>query len=104
MSNQDIVKVLSEKISNLDMILAEIDADRVANTEIMIFDELVKYSGIRKDLLVELKERDKIPFYEKDGRTYFYREDIDRWLKKHRLNRKKAKVVTVDYFESKSAV
>lgn len=104
MSEKDRLRILSEKISLLETVMAEIDADKVANTEIMIIEELVKYSGIDKGILTELKKREKIPFYEKDGRTYFYREDIDDWLKKHRLNRKKAREITLDYFETKNAV
>ncbi len=74
-------QMLEEKLSDLDQIMAEIDMDNVVGREIMNIDRLSRYCKISLNRLHELKKQKKIPFYQVKDNIYFYKDDIDNWMK-----------------------
>ena len=47
----------------------------------MTLTEAAKYIGIKPTTLRILKHKNKGPKFIKPGRIYFYKDDIDEWLK-----------------------
>ncbi len=80
-SGNQLIKMLDEKLLDLERIISEIDMDDVVRREIMTTKEFASYSKLSFEKISELKTQKKIPYYEALDRVYFYKEDIDNWMK-----------------------
>lgn len=52
----------------------------------LTLENAAKYIGIKPITLRVLIQKKKSPTYIKPGRIYFYKEDIDDWLKSFKIN------------------